>query len=551
MRFAIALLSALAATVAGAQAAPTRLVVGWEAPPVWSREGAPATGFAASTLWLPPGVPRDAALRHIASWPGVRYVEVDQPVHALELGDDPLLQQQWALGRIHAPGAWLAGTGLVPATIAIVDTGIDRAQPDLAGSLVGGIDLVHQDGDPQDDNGHGTHCAGIAAAAAGNGFGMAGVAPGAPLMPVKVLDAQGEGYSSTVAQGIAWAVDHGASVIALSLGLGARSEVLADALRYAEARGAVVVAAAGNEGLSSPTYPAAYETVLAVGATDSLDRRCWFSNHGAWVALAAPGDEIWSTLPGGAFGPMSGTSMAAPHAAGVAAWVRTALGTSVPAWRVRERLLAASDPIGPWVAFGRLNAHRALVEEPGPAISLRLEPAHIPSGGWTKATIRLSRPAQGGGLWIELDSGERWARVPRRLWLPAGASTVTTRIMTFAVGSASHAVLGAEAMGVRAEATLDVVPLSIASLRTGPWTGSSCVATVALTAPAPAAGARIGLSAVPAGALRFANAVLVSRGKTEVRFRVTRVRGSAAQDVTLTATLGTSRRSETLSIPAP
>lgn len=243
--------------------------------------------------------------------------------------------------------------------------------------------------------------------------------------------------------------------------------------------------------------------------------------------------------------------MAAPHAAGVAAWVRAAMGPAAAPWQVRERLLATADPAGAWTAFGRVNAHRALVEVTGPAISLRLEPSHIPSGGWTKATVRLSRPAPGGGIWVEFDSSARWARVPRRLWLPAGANTASTRVMTFPVSSASHATLGAEALDVRAEASLDVVPLGIASLATGPWTGSSCVATVVLTAPAPSAGSRIGLSAAPAGIVRFPNAVLIARGKTEVRFRVHRIRGVPAQDVTLTATLGASSRSVRFALAPP
>jgi subtilisin family serine protease len=212
----------------------------------------------------------------------------------------------------------------------VVDTGVDLAHPDLAGKIVSGFDFVNSDAIPQDDNGHGTHVAGIAAATGNNGVGVAGTSWGAQIMPVKVLDAAGNGTFANVAAGIVWATDNGAQVINLSLGGNAPSAVLQSAVDYAYNSGRVIVAAVGNTGNNSILYPARYPNVVAVAATDSANNRAAFSNYGPEVSVAAPGAFIYSTLSGGAYGYRSGTSMSTAYVSGLAAILVGELGAWSP-----------------------------------------------------------------------------------------------------------------------------------------------------------------------------------------------------------------------------
>ena len=221
----------------------------------------------------------------------------------------------------------------------------------------------------QDDNGHGTHVAGIAAAATNNGIGVAGVAWGAQIMPVKVLDEYGSGWLSDVAAGIVYASDQGAKIINVSLGGSTLSQTLCDAVAYAsQTTGALVVAAAGNTG-GAVLYPAACDHVLAVAATDRADQRAYFSNLGPQVDLAAPGVDIYSTwyqsgLQASGYFTKSGTSMATPQVAGVAALVWSRWPTWTPD-QVAQRLLDTALDLGEpgWDAYtgwGRLDAAAAV-----------------------------------------------------------------------------------------------------------------------------------------------------------------------------------------------
>jgi thermitase len=221
--------------------------------------------------------------------------------------------------------------------IAIVDSGIDLSHPDLAPVLwrnssgSSGYDFVNFDSDPRDDDGHGTHVAGLAAARGGNSIGISGVMPiGAELMAVKVLDENGDGSYSEVANGIRWATDNGAHVINLSLSGPGPSAIIEDALTYALSRGVFIATAAGNNNVrinesNNFTIPAAYGIrytgLITVGAIDAITRsRSNFSNFGDYVEIAAPGSNgILSTLPGGIYDFLSGTSMSSPIVAGAAA----------------------------------------------------------------------------------------------------------------------------------------------------------------------------------------------------------------------------------------
>lgn len=291
------------------------------------------------------------------------------PVTAYDLPNDPATGQQYALDTMSVKTAWdrARGDGVV---IAILDTGADFTHPDLAGQFVSrGRDFVNGDDDAGDDHGHGTHVAGIAAAATGNGQGIAGVGYHARLLPVKVLDTNGSGDTARIAQAIDWASQQpGVRVINMSLGCQCPSPAyLTEAVANARGRGVVVIAAAGNGGTSSPASPASAPGVLGVGATDSADRRASFSNYGVNAKLAAPGVGIYSTLRGGSYGNMSGTSMASPNAAGVAALVWSAC-PSCSVGDVEARLLNGDD-IGGQQVGKRVNAARAVGGAAGPTLT--------------------------------------------------------------------------------------------------------------------------------------------------------------------------------------
>ena len=248
----------------------------------------------------------------------------------------------WGVDRIDADLVWSnnKGNGV---KIAIIDTGIDKDHPDLQANIKGGVNFVSKPSwrpaDPEkwdDDNGHGTHCAGIVAAV-DNDIGVIGVAPEAYLYGVKVLDRTGSGYESDVIAGIQWSSDNGMQVISMSLCSSSDSPPLEGACNAAAGAGIVVVAAAGNSGSGDDTvnYPGKYGSVIAVSATDDTDAIASFSSRGAEVELAAPGVSIYSTYKGGGYATMDGTSMACPHVAGTAALVIASGITGSDAVRAR------------------------------------------------------------------------------------------------------------------------------------------------------------------------------------------------------------------------
>lgn len=344
------LAAALAAllVLAVSASAETRLVVGL-------RAGAHADRLASvadvrqlprlnAVSIVPLGTPA-AVARRLRRSSIVRYVELDHPVHALELAPDPGLPQQWGLAAVGAPLAWgvTRGAGTV---VAVVDTGI-AAAPDLEGRLLPGWNVLTGTADATDDNGHGTHVSGTIGENADNGLAEAGLAPEVSLLPVKVLDASGSGSDSDVAAGIVWAADHAARVVNLSLGGADSSRVLADAVAYATAHGVLVVAAAGNES-GAVGYPARIATVLGVGAVDSSLARARFSNTGTGLDIVAPGVAIVQQTIGdlpGTFvdATLSGTSMATPFVTAAAALLMAARPASTPASLARTLERTAQD----------------------------------------------------------------------------------------------------------------------------------------------------------------------------------------------------------------
>ncbi len=329
----------------------------------------------------------EIALSRLAADPRVKYIEEDQRVEALQQ------TLPWGIDRIDAElvHPYNKGTGV---KVAIIDTGIDYTHPDLDANYRGGYDFANDDADPKDDNGHGTHCAGIVAAE-DNLEGVIGVAPEADLYAVKVLNRFGSGLLSDVIAGIDWSVTNGMQVISMSLGTSVYSVSLEAACNSAYNAGLVLVAAAGNSGDGDPTtyeysYPAAYASVIAVGATDITDTAPYWSNSGPYLELAAPGVSIYSTLPtyrvtltrtyGYNYGTLSGTSMACPHVTGTAALV-IASDLTLTNLDVRSRLQTTADDLGPagWdsvYGYGLVDAHEAApgVDITPPAIS-NLTPA--------------------------------------------------------------------------------------------------------------------------------------------------------------------------------
>jgi thermitase len=265
-----------------------------------------------------------AALRRL---PGVAYVENDEQVAAFAVPNDEWYSDLWGHERIGVQQAWGQITpGTEPVVVAVIDTGADFRHRDLNGRLLAGRNFVDEGEPPVDDHGHGTHVSGTIAALHNNGLGITGVVGPAnvKILPVKALNADGKGSASTVAAAIEWAADHGADVINLSLG-GSYTQTLAEAVRYAANAGVVVVAAAGNDSTDTAgVAPAGVPGAITVSALQEGDTPADFSNWGDQVEVAAPGVQIRSTVPVDGYAWSSGTSMAAPHVAGVAALIKAA-----------------------------------------------------------------------------------------------------------------------------------------------------------------------------------------------------------------------------------
>ncbi len=335
------------------------------------------------TAQIASGSPAEAELMSaMAEQAAVSYVEPNYTytISAPFTPTDTLLSQQYAWSRIDAYDGWGLSRGSANVVIAVIDSGVQLDHPDLQGKLVAGYDFVQNDSDPGDPVGHGTHVAGTAAAATNNGAGVAGTCPECRVMPVRVISATGSGFVSDIAEGIVYAADRGAKVINLSLG-GAASSTLKSAVDYAWGKGAFLACAAGNSGTSSTAdaYPGAYDNCFAVAATNSADGRASYSNYGVWVEVGAPGDQILSTYKGSTYSLLSGTSMAAPHVAGLAGLLASQ-GYSNAA--IRERICATADDIagtgGSW-SCGRINLERALTAG---------APADLPVRAYLPALIR-------------------------------------------------------------------------------------------------------------------------------------------------------------------
>jgi subtilisin family serine protease len=297
----------------------------------------------------------------------IEYVEPDFIAQALGTSNDPYFLQgsQWHLSKIQAPAAWDTTTGSSSQIVAIIDSGVRASHPDLVGKVLVGYDFVANDNDANDENGHGTAVAGTVSPGSNNQIGVCGVAWSNPILPVRVLDVNGSGTYSAIANGIIYAADRGAKVINLSLGGTSSSRTLQDAINYAWNKQCVIVAAAGNNGSNIAFYPAACSNVVAVSATNASDTRPTWSNFGSYVDVSAPGVDILSVYGSDQYAAWNGTSFSSPVTSGVVALMAAANSTLTNAQLVSV-LIKNSDDIGAlgydvYYGNGRVNANRAVI----------------------------------------------------------------------------------------------------------------------------------------------------------------------------------------------
>jgi hypothetical protein len=278
--------------------------------------------------------------------------------------NDPFWTLQWGLAKIEVDIAWNTTVGDSSLLLAVVDTGVDWNHPDLAPNYAPlGYDWVNDDSNPMDDHGHGTHVAGIAAAVMNNSIGVTGISQ-VRIMAEKALNQTGYGFSDDLAEAIIHAADQNADIISMSWGSYSYNLLIQHAIRYAYNSGVLLVAAAGNNATSEKCYPAAYNEVIAVSATDRNDNLAYFSNYGEWIEFAAPGVSIYSTTWNDDYAYKSGTSMAAPHVSGVAALIWSAF-PNMTRDQVRSRLQDTAEDLGSsgfdiYYGYGRINAGEAV-----------------------------------------------------------------------------------------------------------------------------------------------------------------------------------------------
>lgn len=372
------------------------------------------------------------ALSQLAKNPEVEYAEPNYLARITQTPNDPYYSQQWGPQNIKANLAWDKVTHAQRAgvTIAVLDTGINANHEDLQASIVPGYNFIDNNNNPVDGHGHGTHVAGIAAAITNNGKGIAGVAGGAKIMPVKVMNDSGSGDYASIINGIKYAADHGAQVISMSLGGPGYSQAMQDAIDYAISRGASVVAASGNSN-SAVAFPGNCDGVITVGAVGSNNQRASFSNYGPEMDVVAPGVNIISSYKGNAnsYTAMSGTSMATPFVAGVTALVRAA-NPNLTSAQVTQIIDQAATDLGTagfdnYYGYGLVDASKAVdlalqgqTGAPSPAPAPNPAPAPTPAPGTNLALNKTAVASSVEGSTrtavkaIDGSMATRWASQP-------------------------------------------------------------------------------------------------------------------------------------------
>lgn len=544
-------------------------------------------GLRALRIKLNGGQTLEGALARLRRHADVAYAEPNHILRKLATPNDTYYANgQWGPQRVQADAAWGIWQPHAEVVLAIVDTGIDYTHPDLQQVLLrdsGGNVVAHNSlnsaASADDDEGHGSHCAGIAAAQINNSAGIAGIAGWNPavansntyvkLMPVKVLDRNGSGTDASVADGITWAADHGAQVISMSLGGSSTSSTLSNAVKYALNKGVVVVAAAGNDGTSGYSYPGAYSGVISVAATDGDDRLASFSNYGSWVKVAAPGVDILSSYAGGGYQYLSGTSMATPLVAGEAAAIR-AQAPSLTNTQVASLITGNVESYLPYrtgggiaVGAGRVNVYKALQaagggtgggtgDEPAVLISVSLASAVTASGSNVTGTVRLDGPAPAGGISVSLSSDNAAASVPASVTVYGGGTSATFNLHANNVSAATKVTLTATLDSVSKTTAITVNGVGVALLtltRASLQGGASTNGTVYLSGNAPPGGITVSLSSADS-AVTVPSTVMVASNAASALFTVTSAAVQSDTSVTLTAGLNGTSATAVLTVKA-
>ena len=379
--------------------------------------------------------------RELNARPDVEYVEANTILHAFVTPNDPSFDKQYGMYNkatpgvdIHAPQAWDVSTGSKKVLVGVIDTGIDYNHPDIAPNYwtnpgesgmdaagkdkrsngvdddgngyiddYRGWDFANNDNDPVDDNDHGTHCAGVIGARGNDGVGVTGINWNVSLVAIKFLTGSGSGSLENAVKAIEYATSLGVTLTSNSWGGGAFSQTMFDAIKKANDKGILFIAAAGNDNNDNDkkaSYPATYavDNVISVAASDSKDARASFSSYGKkTVHLAAPGVDIYSTTKGGLYKSLSGTSMATPHVAGVAALIKAVFPNATAA-EIKSRLINTVDPVDGWEYYvasgGRLNAASALEIDNVPPN--RVAGLELKSATTTSVTLRWTPSGDDG-----------------------------------------------------------------------------------------------------------------------------------------------------------
>lgn len=338
----------------------------------------------------------DAVARALSRNPNVKFAEKDLLLSPDSTPNDPQFGSEWHLAKVQAPTAWDSslGNGVI---VAVLDSGVDPTHPDLVNKLVPGWNLYDNNADTRDVYGHGTKVAGVIGAETNNAVGVASVAAGASIMPVRVAAVTGSAASSTLASGLTWAADHGAKVANMSFAV-AYSATVTSGVQYFRNKGGVAVCAAGNTGAFDATAENAY--MITAGATTSTDGIASFSTSGAFVDVSAPGSSILTTTNGGGYASVSGTSFSSPCTAGVVALMMAA-NPALPPAQLEALLMDTADDLGApgWDASfgrGRVNAARAVaaaaaakaLDSQAPSVSIA-----SPVGGTVTGVVPVSATA--------------------------------------------------------------------------------------------------------------------------------------------------------------
>lgn len=329
--------------------------------PHGARQVGKIEGINVRIIQLPPQASEKAVEALLKHNKHLEFVERDMLVPPDLIADDPYYASAWHLPKIAAPSAWDVSQG-ANVTIAILDSGVDPQHPDLAGKLVAGYNFYDNNTNTADVYGHGTKVAGSAAASTNNALGVSGVAGGASIMPVRVTRTDGYGTWSAIASGLTWAADHGAKVANLSFYGCETSSSARSAAQYMKNKGGLVVTSAGNYGKEETITPS--DTMITVSATTSGDGFAGWSSYGSFVDVAAPGEGIWTTVNGGGYGAVSGTSFSSPVTAGVVALMMAA-NPSLAAADVEKKLYASAADLGDagfdkYYGNGRIDAAAAV-----------------------------------------------------------------------------------------------------------------------------------------------------------------------------------------------